>query len=355
MAMKAKYQKYLDALKGADFSSAQSQFTSGVSGAKNNMKSMQSSLSSWQELASTTVNNETLPMISSALDMLESNGEVLAEVNSKVKELVSSLEALESLENEKDSLGSKWSYTEGGSHTQSEVNSHNNKIDEVDKKIAEQEGTIDGQIAAINGLSVGDVAECYVSATATDTGTETTTEDTTTQTETTSTATGPSGVLSYTVGDVPEAGKQVQYLGRKAVLLDVQVDGNSLGQDGSIVIKKGETVHLKVKVPDEIDNVQTLKRTSADGKRGWSNWVSQKNYPQVNKKDSSTYVNAREYDWYITGNQTTDNITLSQTALFSIPGAKYGSYKGMVRVRVKIVDGGTTSSDDKDKEDDKKA
>ena len=36
MAMKAKYQKYLDALKGADFSSAQSQFTSGVSGAKNN-------------------------------------------------------------------------------------------------------------------------------------------------------------------------------------------------------------------------------------------------------------------------------------------------------------------------------
>ena len=173
MAMKAKYQKYLDALKGADFSSAQSQFTSGVSGAKNNMKSMQSSLSSWQELATATVNNETLPMISGALDMLESNGEVLAEVNSKVKELVSSLEALESLENEKDSLGSKWSYTEGGSHTQSEVNSHNNKIDEVEKKIAEQEGTIDGQIAAINGLSVGDVTECYVSPTGTDTQTET--------------------------------------------------------------------------------------------------------------------------------------------------------------------------------------
>ena len=61
MAMKAKYKKYLDALKGADFSGGQSQFTSGVSNAKSHVNSMSSSLSSWQELASTTVNNVTIP------------------------------------------------------------------------------------------------------------------------------------------------------------------------------------------------------------------------------------------------------------------------------------------------------
>ena len=150
--------------------------------------------------------------------------------------------------------------------------------------------------------------------------------------------TSPSGVIEYKVGTTSQPGKEAQVLGKRATLLDVQVDGTSLGQDGCITIKKGQTVHLKVKVPDEIENVQTIKRTSADGAGGWSQWVSQQNTPNVNKNDSSTYVNQREYDWYITGTNTTDNITLSQTALFSIPGAKLGSYKGMVRVRVKVVD-----------------
>ena len=147
-----------------------------------------------------------------------------------------------------------------------------------------------------------------------------------------------SGVVSYKVGTLSEPGKEKAVLGKRATLLDVTVDGNSLGQDGSIVIKKGQTVHLKVKVPDEIENVQTIKRTSADGAGGWSKWVSQKNTPNVDRNDPSTFVNQREYDWYITGNNNTDNITLSQTVFFSIPGAKLGSYKGMVRVRVKVED-----------------
>lgn len=150
--------------------------------------------------------------------------------------------------------------------------------------------------------------------------------------------TSPSGVLDYKEGKLSEPGKEAQVLGKRATLLDVQVDGHSLGQDGSIVIKKGQTVHLKVKIPDEIENVTTLKRTSVGGAGGWSQWVTQESNPTVDKNNSKTYANQREYDWYITGNKTTGNITLSQTALFSIPGAKLGSYKGMVRVRVQIVD-----------------
>ena len=154
-----------------------------------------------------------------------------------------------------------------------------------------------------------------------------------------------SGILSYEVGKVPEPGVEANNIkkldsgtGGRATLLDFQVDGVSLGQDGTITIKKGTTVKIKVQFPEEIEGVQTCKRTNYDGGGGWSKYVSQQNDPMVKKNDSSTYVDTREYDWYITGKET-GTITLSQTALFSLTGKhKYGTYKGMCRLRVKIVD-----------------
>ena len=151
------------------------------------------------------------------------------------------------------------------------------------------------------------------------------------------TETGPSGVLEYKVGDLPKPGFIRKYLGRRAVLLDVQVDGHSLGQDGTIKIKKGQTVKLTVRIPDEVEDVELLKRTSADGGGGWQKIVSQKNSLEIKRDNPSTYRRAREYTWYITGNKTTKNVTLSQTVQFSTATNK-GSYKGMVRVRVNVVD-----------------
>ena len=151
------------------------------------------------------------------------------------------------------------------------------------------------------------------------------------------TETGPSGVLEYQVGKLPEPGSIKKYLGRRAVLLDVQVDGHSLGQDGTIKIRQGETVKLTVRIPDEVDGVEWLKRTSADGGSGWWNIVSQENSLKIKRDNPSTYRRAREYTWYITGNKKTKNVTLSQTVQFSTSYNK-GSYKGMVRVRVNVVD-----------------
>jgi hypothetical protein len=158
---------------------------------------------------------------------------------------------------------------------------------------------------------------------------------------------GPSssGVLSFTPGRVPAAGVELANIARldarnggRATLLDVKVDGVSLGQDGEIVIKKGQKVHLTVGMPEEIEGVRTCKRTNFDGGSGWKNMVQQSNDPMVKKFDPSTYVDCREYGWDIVGTQT-GAVTLSQTALFSIDGHhRYGTYKGMVRVRVKIVD-----------------
>ena len=334
--MKAKYKKYLDALKGANLGSGQSNLSNAFSSAKTSMTSASSALSSssYTELAAMTINNITIPKIGQALDLAGSSASsAISSVISMVEALVGSLEALEALENESDSLGEKRSYNKEKTN-KAEVDKHNARVDQVKKEIEAQEASIDGQIAAINGITVDaiDIASVTIPGEA-----SSTTDDEDKKQES-STDTGDSGVLEYTVGKLPEAGSQIRAVNRKAILLDVQVDGHSLGQDGTITIKRGQKVHLKVKVPDEIQNVKTLKRTSADGKRGWSAWVSQENYPQVNKKDSSTYVDAREYDWYITGNANIDGLTLSQTALFTIPGEKYGSYKGMVRVKVKIVD-----------------
>ncbi len=154
-----------------------------------------------------------------------------------------------------------------------------------------------------------------------------------------------SGILDYEIGKVPAPGVEAANIARldsgtggRATLLDFQVDGVSLGQDGTITIKKGTTVKIKVQFPEEIEGVQTCKRTNYDGGGGWSKYVSQQNDPMVKKNDSSTYKDTREYDWYITGKET-GTITLSQTALFSLTGKhKYGTYKGMCRLRVKIVD-----------------
>lgn len=149
-----------------------------------------------------------------------------------------------------------------------------------------------------------------------------------------------SGVLEYKVGNLPEPGSIVRSLGKKAVLLDVRVNGESLGQDGSITIKRGQTVKLTVNVPDEIQGVNWLKRTSADGQQTphWSNWAQEYSNPSVNRNNSNTFVQTRSFDWYITGTKNTNNVILSQTIFFDTDDHPNAEFKGMVRVRVKIVD-----------------
>ena len=162
--------------------------------------------------------------------------------------------------------------------------------------------------------------------------------------ETSETNTGDSGVLDFKQGKLSAAEKEQANIQRmdatgngRATLLDIKVNGVSLGQDGEITIKKGEKVKLEVSFPDGID-VKTLKRTSADGQSNCRDYVTQSNWPSVNRYNSSTFVDTDHYTWYITGNQTGD-VTLSQTALWSLNGShRYGTYKGMCRLHVNIVD-----------------
>ena len=154
-----------------------------------------------------------------------------------------------------------------------------------------------------------------------------------------------SGVLDYKVGKVPEKGVEAANLARidagkggRATLLDFQVNGVSLGQDGEITIKKGQQVKVTVSMPEEIEDVDICTRTSAHGGSGHNTVVKQYNNPSVDRYNSSTFTKMRSYTWYITGQQT-GQVTLSQTAEFSLTGKhKHRGIKAMCRLRVKVVD-----------------
>ena len=332
--MKDYYKKYYDALKGNDFTSKVSGYTSSLSNVNNKLTAIESTINSslWIEKGLEIIRNSVIPSLKAQRIQIERGFESLNQVTRKVSELVDQLKELDELEHKLESLGGRWNYVDGGKYSKQDVDYHNSEISSFESKIATQESLINSTIIAINSISFvyNDTRSIFSESAK---KLETVIKE------------NSSGVLSATPGTFYPKGREVNVLGRSATLLDVVCDGKSLGQDGTIVIKKGTTVHLKVKVPDEIKNVSSIRRTSADGTRGpngeiiWKNWVDQECNPNVNRYDSSTWVNQREYDWYITGKEETDDkgITVSQTSFFTIPGGYLDTYKGMTRVNVKVV------------------
>lgn len=125
--------------------------------------------------------------------------------------------------------------------------------------------------------------------------------------------------------------------GKRAQTQTLSYNGQELGQDASITIKKGETARIQVKVTDRCGENQLLTRTTADGQSGWRNYLSASSYPFVNRNDSSTFINSDTYEWVITGNETTkDEVILSQTSFQKT--SNFDEIKSMVRLHVNVVD-----------------
>ena len=116
------------------------------------------------------------------------------------------------------------------------------------------------------------------------------------------------------------------------------IGGVNYGQDGSYVMKVGETLTVNVKLPTLCGKIDTLTRTNHDGQSGWSQYVSQSSSPKVDRDNKSTYVNgATGYTWKITAKKA-GCVTVSQTAQFDVtsPGGKRGNMKSMIRLHIKI-------------------
>ena len=125
--------------------------------------------------------------------------------------------------------------------------------------------------------------------------------------------------------------------GKRAQTQTLSYNGQELGQDASITIKKGETARIQVKVTDRCGENQLLTRTTADGQSGWRNYLSASSYPFVNRNDSSTFIDSDTYEWVITGNETTkDEVILSQTSFQKT--SNFDEIKSMVRLHVNVVE-----------------
>ena len=86
------------------------------------------SINSIADTINSSLSEGPLKVISESNDLL-----------TKIKDLNTLKEEIDALEKEKSDLGGKWTYTEGGSKSKSDVSSHNAKIDEVESKITEKE------------------------------------------------------------------------------------------------------------------------------------------------------------------------------------------------------------------------
>ena len=362
--MKAKYQKYYDALKGANLSGGVSKISAAVNSAKTGISSMQSTLSSssWQELGAMTVNSVTIPSLIQDLDLLNSNVTgALTEVATKCTELVSQLTELEALEKKLESLGSKWTYTEGGTKTQSEVNSHNNQITETEKAITDKESAIDGMIDAINGITLA-----TASSTITTTGTETTGTDplqTDTKTDT--------NVDTSSTSSDAIAAKKKEFLGsvddpnnyeavhprfsaiRKEMTLFDNTTGEVLTDRSTITMKPGETRVITVKLPTNTGMINEIHRTSADGSSAFRSGKIVKatsdvdpdpnNQLKVNYKGKDglpsdhSVLHTNYYEWIITAQPDgKGKVQCSQTCEYTTSASKAAHLKAMINLFVDV-------------------
>lgn len=348
--MKAKYQKYYDALKGKDFAGPVGGYKSALSDASSKLSSVESLVTSstWTEKGLNTVKGSVIPALKEASTKLEGSLGSLSEVASKVTDLVSQLESLKSLEETLESLGSKWSYTEGGTKTKSEVNSHNNQIDETERKIAEQESAIDGTVAAINGISVESVESTTSGAS------EVTTEvKKKTDGKVYSSDPAINAKIQQLLGDVDDPNsydpvKENFMSMRKDILVIDPETGETYNRDDEITIKEGETKRLIVRLPTDTGMIEQITRTTADNCKSkitqtYSDldpdpdnveWVrrSTNHWPE-----DMSLLHTNHYEWVITASGGTGKKTISQTVEYTSSVSGKRNLKAMTRIRVNVV------------------
>ncbi len=372
MSMQDKYKKYYDALKSADVGASQGTVASSVNNAKNYMSSVKSAISSssWTELATYTINEVTIPMIEKSFDVLVGNvSDVLQQVATKSKALLTALEALEKLEEEKDALGDKWSYNAEKTN-KNEVDSHNSKIDGVKTRIDNKESEIDGIVSSLNSIEVQDVVAFISQLQA---------ERKEKEAETTVTK---NGNVKYSIPSDPavaakkaafivdydDASAYTHYKGNnlfdrhnELTLFDNKT-GEIISDLGQITMKPGETRVLTVKLPTDTGQIKQILRTTADGSGVYRSgqYVTARSDidPDPNKIEyvriietgdddqarhvpydmSLTYNNC--YDWIITADSnkvSNDPVRCSQSVLWTSEDSGKRSLKAMINLYVKVL------------------
>lgn len=337
--MKSNYQRYYSALKDKDFSSPISQYNSALNQIKTKMDKAEEIINSseWIEKGLEIIKSSVLPSLKNQKEQIEKGMVALQEAATKVKELVSKLGELEQLENQLSSLGSRWTYTEGGSYSLNDVNNHNNEITNVEQNIRNKETEIDNLISAINNISFE--YNSYQSAFTT--------------------------IMENLKDNTDMEARKAEFLGSidddswyidpsyahkaKELLLFDNTTGEILKEGDTINMKVGETRVLTVRVPHNAGRVKQVIRTSA-WKPDDSNVVSVRSdiNPDPNvveyvnyKPDRNVWpqdmsiLHTNSYDWIITANQE-GGVQVSQTCEYKVE-ENSGTPKAMVDIHVNVT------------------
>ena len=297
--MDSKYQKYYDGLKGKDFGSIVSKYTTAISEVKSKIDGVEATLATdgWSEKGLDLIKNSILPSLKAKETEINAGISTLSTVASKISNLQSKLE---SLKNECAAYNNC---------KEEEKSSYRSKINSLEKEI-------DGIISEINGISLefNDTSSTFSS-----------------YMDTLKEMTSLAGLKAEFLGDVNDTSKYFvdpafAHKAKELVLFD-NTTGEILHEGDTIRLKPGETRILTVRLPYNAGNIDKVVRTTADGDSNYRsgnvitaksdinpdpNVVDYVNYKFGNHWPAGVDLHTNYYDWIITANGS-GNATASQT------------------------------------------
>ncbi len=289
--MNSKYQKYYDKLKGKDFSSSITKYTSTLDNTKTKIGNIESTIGSsdWSEKGLEIISNSVIPSLKNQEESISAAIKSLSTVVSKCSELLTKLQNLEE-------LCDKYANCE----KEEDKNNYKNQISAVEKEI-------DGIINEINSISV-DIKDDSVAFE----GYMTDLKDTYSLEKLKAEFVGDVDDLSRYYIDPAYAHKAKELVGFD------NTTGEILQRGSSIHLKPGETRVITIRLPDCTGPIDQVVRTTADGDPAYrtSNCVhgySDVNHdPNVveyvdyryNKYPQQANLHTNYYDWIITADST---------------------------------------------------
>jgi len=139
---------------------------------------------------------------------------------------------------------------------------------------------------------------------------------------------GSSGESGSTSGGPYQGSTGETTCTQKSPNLSLIYNGRSIAHDSTITMHVGETIYIKVLLPNYCGSDYLITSTIADGETGWRNYLS-------GMSVRSSGNNASSYEWKLTANKVTSGVTVSQTALFQTE--LYYSVKSMARIVIKVL------------------
>ena len=246
--MKDKYKKYYDVLKGKDYTSYAQKYLTSINEVETKINSAEATISSsrWTEKGVEIIKSRVLPSLKNQVDSIKSGLDALNNACSKVKDLVSKLEVLET-------ACKSLSEAEARRAALPEEERASESLYLYEKRVTTAESEVESAISAVNGIGVNIIVR------ASEFG-----ADMVKLKEATSLAALKAEFLG-TMNDSSWTLDHSYDKKAKEIMVFDNTTGKIIKEGGELNLKVGETRVLTVRLPHNYGRVKRLIRTTADG------------------------------------------------------------------------------------------